>query len=87
MSLPFSIAGLGFWRRLLHPDLITANIRAVEGLHRCLGFSGGGHLNKAKPFGHTGFFIDYQCAGLHLAVLFEQSAKFSLSSGSGEIAY
>ena len=55
---------LGFF----NTDFVSGYILTVEGIHRNLGFSLLGHLDKAKPLRTTGLFVYYQVAGLHYAV-------------------
>ncbi len=72
---------------LFNTDFAPAHILTVEDIHRRLGFTGFGHLDKAKALGNTGLFVHDQGAGLHCAVSSEHSPKFFFCSGAGEIAY
>ena len=83
-GLPWSDPGIS--HGLFNADLATGDIRAIEHFHSRLGITRLRHLDKAKPLGFTGFFVDYQSAGLHGAVDIKHRLKFCFCGRTVEIS-
>lgn len=81
LSRPSPVLGL------FDPDLAIGYLLAIETLHRRLGLTLPGHLDKTKALGFAARLVHYQGTGLHRAVGLEHGAKFRLGGGAGEITY